>query len=140
MATLVWLNAYVLINAVDLSDHVRQITLSYEAELLDETAMAASLTTRKMKAGLLNWTLDIEFFQDFAASKVDATIFPLVGAVAFAIAVKPVNGVAISATNPEYQGNVVVSSYPIIAGAVGEIAVAAVKMHSASVLVRDITP
>jgi uncharacterized membrane protein len=89
-----------------------------------------------MKAGLLNWTLDVEFFQDFAAAKVDATIFPLVGAVAFTVAVRPVNA-AISATNPEYTGLVVVSSYPIVAGTVGEIAVAAVKFHSAGVLTRD---
>jgi hypothetical protein len=137
MATIVWTNAYLTVNAVDLSDHVKQITLNYEAEMQDETAMGQ--TTRKMKPGLLNWSLEVEFFQDFAASKVDATLFPLVGAVAFAVAVRPVN-TTIAATNPEYQGNAVLATYPIIAGSVGDMATVSVSFQPASALVRDITP
>lgn len=138
MATIVWTNAKVSINSVDLSDHVKSVTLNYEAEMLDETAMGSG-TTRKMKPGLLNWTLEVEFFQDFAASEVDATIFPLVGAAAFPIAVRPVND-TISATNPEYQGNAVIATYPIIAGGVGELATSQVTFQPASALTRDVTP
>lgn len=133
MATLVWTNSKVVINSVDLSDHVKQVTLTYDAETQDETAHGQ--TNRKMKAGLTNWTLEVEFFQDFASGKVDATLFPLVGAAAFAITVNPVNA-ANSATNPQYQGNVILTTYPIMSGAIGVIATSQVKFAAASALTR----
>lgn len=137
MATLIWDDAQVVINGVDLSDHVRQVTLNYSAEMQDETAM--SRDTRINKPGLFNWSLEVEFNQDFAASEVDVTLFPLVGAAAFPITVRPTTG-AISATNPEYQANAVLESYGPIDGSVGDLAVVTASFQSAGTLTRDITP
>jgi len=134
MATLIWTDAGVTVNAVDLSDHVRSVSVTYEAEMQDETAM--SLDTRKNKPGLLNWSVDVEFNQDFAAGEVDATLFPLVGAAAFAIAIVPVAGSAESATNPTYEGNVVLESYGPVDGAVGDLAVVRATFRSAGTLSR----
>ena len=141
MATLIYTDALVDINAIDLSDHVRSVQLNYEAEILDDTAMGTS-GTRSAKPGLKNWTLNVEFYQDFAAGSVDATLFPLIGAAAFPIRVRPVKSSAISATNPEYQGNAVLESYPPITGEVGTLGMASASFRAGggSPLVRDVTP
>ena len=134
MAVLVLVNAQVLVNAVDLSDHVRQVTLNYKAELQDDTHM--SDTTRERVPGLLDWDLSVDFNQDFAAAKVDATLFPLVGAAAFAVEVRPV-AAARSATNPGYNGSAVLADYPILGQQVGALATTTVKFSAAGTLSRS---
>lgn len=133
MATLVSTNAYVLINAVDLSDHVKQVTLDYQAELVDFTAMGAD--TRVRKGGLKDWTLTVEFFEDYAASKVDATLFPIVGS-AVTVEVRAVNS-ARSSTNPGYNGSAVLESMPAVAGNIGEAAMAQAVFRAAGTLSRS---
>lgn len=118
MASFVLKNAYALINSVDLSDHVDSITVNYSAELQDASAMG--MASRAKKAGLKDWSLDITWLQDYAASKVDATLFPLVG-TQFAIEVRGDAG-SVSATNPKFTGNGMLESYQPIAGAVGAMA------------------
>jgi len=137
MAVFVMTNAYVLINSQDHSNHVKEVTLEYNAELQDDTVMGD--TTRSRSPGLLDWKLTVEYLQDFADNDVDEDLFSLVGAAAFAVAVRPVN-TTISAANPEYQGNAVLESYSPVKGAVGELAGFTAVFVAASALVRDITP
>ena len=137
MAISVFTDPYVSINSVDLSDHVRSCSVSYSAELQDSTAGGA--TTRGNIAGLLDWTVDVEFNQDYAAAKVDATLFSLVGAAEFAIEVRPTSS-AVSSTNPKYTADAVLESYQPMGGAVGDIHVTPISMRpgdsSANVLTR----
>ena len=137
MADFVLSNAKVTINAVDLSDHVRSLTINYEAEVVDDTNMGD--TARNKLPGLLNWTVDIEFAQDYASSKVDATLFSLVGAAAFAISIVPVN-TTVSATNPNFNGNALLASYPPLTGSVGALATAPIRLEGTGVLSRTTTP
>lgn len=134
MASFVLTNAYCLLNAVDLSDHVKQITCTYKADTPENTAM--SQTTRNRLAGLKDWDLDIEFNQDFAAAKVDATLFPLVGAAAFAIEFRADAG-ARSTTNPGWTGNVLLADYKILGNKVGDVAGAPVKLMGTGTLTRN---
>ena len=133
MATFVYTDASVVVNSVDLSDHVKSCSLNYEAEMLDDTVMGD--TTRSNIAGLLNWSIDVEFLQDFAAAKVDATLFSLVGAAAFTVTVKPTSG-SVSATNPSFSGSVVLESYPPMSGSVGDLETASATFRSAGTLTR----
>ena len=55
--------------------------------------------------GLKNWTAEIVFRHDFAASEVDVILFPLVGAAAFAVQFQSNATLAVSATNPKFTGN-----------------------------------
>lgn len=119
MAVLVLKNAYVSLNAVDLSDHVRAVTINYEAEIQDKTVMGA--TGRGKIAGLTNASFDITFAQDYAAGEVDATLHTLVGAAAFAFIIKP-NGDTTGVTNPKFTGNCVLASYNPVSGSVGDLA------------------
>jgi len=133
MAQLVLTDASVTINSVDLSDHVKSVTLNYSADMNDDSAMGD--TTHSRIGGLKDWSLDIEFQQDYASSKVDATLFPLVGST-FTVIVIPVND-TVTATNPSFSGTGILESYPPIAGAVGDEALASVTIQSAGTLARN---
>lgn len=133
MAEFVLTNAYVLLNSVNLSNRVRSITVNYAAEIQDKTKM--SDTSRSRIAGLKDWSLSIEFNSDFAGSNVDATMFPLVGAAAFAIEIRPDAG-SVSATNPKFTGNAVLESYNPIGGSVGDLGVVSASLQGDGNLTR----
>ena len=118
MSTFMLNNASVTINSVDLSSYVTSITLSQSADNLEDTAMGD--TSRSYIGGLKSGSVDIEFNADFAASKTEATIFPLVG-TSTAVVVKPVDA-SVSATNPSYTFNAIVTEWDTLNGSVGEIA------------------
>jgi hypothetical protein len=122
----------VLLNAVDLSDHVKQVELSQSVDMQDVTAMGGD--TKLVKPGLKDWSLKITFHQDFAASKVDQTVFPLIGNTT-SFEVRSVNA-ARSTTNPAWTGTGAISSYNPVAGSVGEEQLAAVQIEAASALSR----
>ena len=118
MSTFMLSNASVTINSVDLSSYVTSITLSQSADNLEDTAMGD--TSRSYIGGLKSGTVDIEFNADFAASKTEATIFPLVG-TSTAVVIKPV-AASVSATNPSYTFNAICTEWDTLNGSVGEIA------------------
>jgi hypothetical protein len=138
MATLVLNDASVVINSVDLSDHVKSVSIDYESETQDNTAMGDD--TRSMQGGLKNWSMSVEFHQDYAAGEVDATIFPIIGS-AVPIVVKATSG-AVSATNPSYSSYGMVNKYTPIGGGVGDLAATPIEIvpaksgANASTLVR----
>lgn len=132
MASFAFTNAFVSVNAVDLSTFCRSVTINVEAEDLEDTAMGD--TFRSRIGGLKDWSVDLEFNQDFAASAVDVTVFPLLGTVT-AVVVKPVNTTT-SATNPQYSGNVLVSEYNPLDGSVGDLATTSVSWPGAGTLSR----
>jgi len=126
MATLVFTDASVKINTVDLSDHVKSVKVTYSADLQDATAMG--MLSKARKGGLKDWSVDIEFYQDYAAAKIDATIQPLVG-VQTAFELIPVRGTGVSATNPRYSGNGIIDNYPPYTGGVGDMGMAPITMQ-----------
>jgi hypothetical protein len=126
-------DAKVTINSVDLSDCVRSVTLNVEAEDLEDTAMGDSFRSRI--GGLKDWSVDIEFNQDFASSKVDDTLWPLLGTVT-PITINPFSG-STSSTNPQYAGNVLVSEYNPLDGSVGDLGTTSVSWPGAGALARS---
>lgn len=132
MATFAFTDASVTVNSVDLSDHVRQVTLNVSAAELDDTAMGD--TFRSRIGGLKDWSVTIEFNQDYAASEVDATLWPLLGTTT-TVVVKPTSS-AVSATNPSYSGSVLVSGYNPVGGSVGDLATTSVTWQGAGALAR----
>lgn len=129
MATFVLTDARVEINSVVLSDHVRSVTINYSAEEVDDTNMGD--TARVRLPGLLDWSIDLEMAQDFAASSVDATLWPLfTGKSTFTVKVRPTSA-AISATNPEYSGTGALFEYHPLDGAVGDLSTTPVSILSA---------
>lgn len=133
MPVLVFKDASVVINSVDLSDHVREVAINYSAEIIDKTAMGDN--SKSKIAGLKDWSVTITFNQDFDAGSVDATLFPLVGAAAFPVVIKP-SSAATSATNPAYTGNGLLESYPPLGGQVGALLTTQVTIQGDGDLTR----
>jgi hypothetical protein len=132
MSTFVMTNASITIGGVDLSDHCMAVSISYEAETVDDTNMGD--TTRLMLGGLLNYGVEIELSQDYAAGEVDATMFPLVG-TAVAVVIKATSA-AVGTTNPSFSANMLLQTYPPLGGAVGEKATTTASFVPAGTLVR----
>ena len=136
MPAFVFKDAEVIIAGVDLSDHVRSLTFNYSGELQDATSMGDN--SRVRLSGLTDWSFDVTFKQDFDSGSVDATLFSLVGGAAIAMSVKPVKAVATGATNPKYNGNVVIENYPPLAGNIGDLAEIAASFASSGDLTRSV--
>lgn len=133
MATTVFTDAFVEVNGTDLSAQVQSLELTYQSEMLDATSMGD--TTRVRVGGLKDWSATVNFFNDFAASSVDDTLFPLVGTV-FNITIRPINANPVSATNPNYGGDVILQSYPAFGGEVGATHTSSVSFRAAGDLAR----
>lgn len=135
MAKAVLKNAYVMINTVDLSDHVRSVTLPLTVAEIEASCMGSNYVANL--AGLKGASLDITFAQDFAATEVDATLWTVWdGGVAVALKVRADAG-AISETNPEYQFNGVLTGYTPINGSVGTLHESPVSFVSDGTITRD---
>ncbi len=133
MAVFAFTDASVTINSVDLSDHVRQVSLSLTAEELDTTAMSAT-GYRTRAGGLKDGSLTLEFNQDFASSEIDATFNGIIGTVV-AFVVKPTSG-SVSSTNPSYSGNVLITEYMPLANAVGDLATVSMTFPTSGAITR----
>lgn len=141
MARLVLTNVEVTIAGVSLADHIASVTLGSTYDVLETTAFKNGNVPNAAKeriAGLVDNSVTLEFHQDFATGEVEQTIYPLLGTVQ-AIKVQPVNA-AISAENPEYQFNAVISEWTPLNGAVGELATASVTWPITGAIVKDVTP
>lgn len=132
MASFSLTDAYVLINAVNMSGMFKKLILKVSAAELDNTAF--SMTWRSRIAGLKDYELDVEFNQDFATAQTDQLIWPLFGTVT-TFEARPTSA-ARSATNPAWTGSVLIADYVPIEGAVGDLAIGAVIWKGAAALSR----
>jgi hypothetical protein len=69
--------------------------------------------------------VSLDFHQDFGASAVDATLFPLLGGTV-EVVVKPTDG-SVTATNPSYTFTCLVTEYQPFASSVGDLATLSVS-------------
>jgi hypothetical protein len=97
MAIIALKDVSVTINSVDLSDHASSAVLTHEIEQQEATVMGGN---RSFIGGIQNNTLEVTMYQDFAASEVEATVFPLVGTQT-TVVLKPTSS-AVGADNPSY--------------------------------------
>lgn len=119
MAVLVLTDATISINSVALADHANSVALTYEIDSVETTAFGS--TGHKFAGGLQNNSLAIDLMQDFAASNVEATIYPLVG-TSTTVVLKATSA-AVSATNPSYTlTGCFLASHTPIGTAIGELA------------------
>jgi hypothetical protein len=136
MAKFILKDVSVLVNGIDLSDHVKHVELNIDAAEVDVTAMGNSGYASYL-AGMKKWHCIVTFFNDFAAGSVYATIFAQIGNLV-PIILRPVKGTVISATNPEFRGNATVLSMQALTGTVNAAAEAAVHLAGNDALVAAI--
>lgn len=112
---IVFKDAALSIDDVDLSTWVREATLNLTTEDIESTAMQAA--GKEFQSGDRVDSLDVKFKQDFSAGAVDATLFPIFESgehVEFTIRHA---SSAIGETNPEYRGDIRLNSYQPFTGA-----------------------
>lgn len=102
---------------VDLSDHVRSVSIEMKTDIVDATCMSDDYKDKL--AGMTDWKVTVEFAQDYAAGEVDATLFPLIG-TDVSLIIRPDAG-AIGVNNPEYTGTGIMTDYAPLDGKVGEL-------------------
>lgn len=119
MAKTVITSRYVSLNGTDISSSLSGASLEITVEEVDKTSLG-SAGWREVAAGLKSGSVTLNFQQDFGASGVDATLYPLIGTEG-TVVIRPTSG-SVSATNPAYTATVLVSQYTPIAGSVGDLA------------------
>ena len=118
MAQIVLTDCTATINSVELASRATSVTINYEKEAVEVTAFGDA--SRKFTSGLGNISVEVVLNQDFAASNVEATVFPLVGTTT-TISFKPTSA-ATSSSNPSYSiAGAYLASHTPISGAVGEL-------------------
>jgi len=122
MAKLVLTNPAITIGGVDLSDHIASVALTESYADVATTAFGNTAVTRV--AGLGDHSVSLDFHEDYASGEVNATIAPLIGATT-TVSIKPVNETT-SATNPLWSMTVLITEWPLIDGAVGDLASASI--------------
>lgn len=128
MARFVATDYSISINSVDFSDSIAAVTMDITSEESDVTAFGGS-GYRSRIGGLKDASITVDFHQDFGAAAVDATLFPLLGSNA-TVVVKPTSS-SVSATNPSYTGEFLVSQYTPFASTVGDLATLSVSWNLA---------
>jgi hypothetical protein len=121
-----------VVNSVNLSTWCTKAALEISADELESTAFGSTYRTRI--GGLKDYNLAAEFNQDFAASAIDVTLQPLLGTVV-AFTCKSTSA-ATGATNPEYQGNVLVSKYSPLDGSPGDLSKTSIQWPGSGTLTR----
>jgi len=137
MAVIVETNRRVTVNAVVLSTFVKTANLTMESDPQDSTTMGGS-GWKTFLAGLRSGTFTLNFLNDYAAAATDATLWPIFasGTGVTAFTTKQDSGTT-TATNPEYQGNLVVSQHSA-GGTVGEIPKLDVSYPTTGVITRAV--
>lgn len=136
MAHLVLRDASVVINGVDLSDHVASVAIPVSRADVQDTAMGAEGVSRL--AGLRDEQIQLTFRQDFAASEVDATLWPIYTAGTGVTAVVKPTSAAVGAGNPTFTATVLLLEYAPLDGEVGSIADATATLTVDGVITRAI--
>jgi hypothetical protein len=122
----------ITINGTNFSSSLASVELPIEVEEQETTAFGSQWRTRI--AGLKSGSITLEFHQDFGASSVDATLYPLLGTNA-TVVVTPTSG-SVTATNPSYSGEYLVTQYSPFSATVGDLAVLSVTWPLSGALTR----
>ena len=129
----------VILNSVDLTDHVTSATINRVFEELEISAMGD--TARKYTKGLETSTITLDFLNDNGASGAGSVRAALQAAwgTTVPITLKQTNAV-VSTTNPEYQSTILVNNTTDINGAVGDISSQSITFTCNSPIIVDVTP
>jgi hypothetical protein len=126
----------VTIGTTVLSDSIASVTLDITTDEVETTAFGSTYRTRI--GGLKDASVSLDFHQDFGAGAVDSLLFPLMGSTV-AVKIAPTSG-TVTATNPEYRFDALVTQYQPFAGAVGDLATLSVTWPVSGEVVRGTAP
>jgi hypothetical protein len=121
MAKFVATDITTTLNGSDISDSLAQVELSITADEVETTSFGtASAGWRTYTGGLKQATVTLQFHQDFGAAGIDSTLYPLLNTNG-TFTILPTSG-TVSATNPSYSFEALISQYNPIASSIGDLA------------------
>jgi hypothetical protein len=126
----------VTIGTTVLSTSIASVTLDITTDEVETTAFGSSYRTRI--GGLKDASVSLDFHQDFGAGSVDALLFPLMGSTV-AVKIAPTSG-TVTATNPEYRFDALVTQYQPFAGSVGDLSTLSITWPVSGEVVRGTAP
>jgi hypothetical protein len=126
----------VTIGTTVLSTSIASVTLDITTDEIEVTSFGS--TYRSRIGGLRDASVSLDFHQDFGAGSVDALLFPLMGSTV-AVKIAPTSG-TVTATNPEYRFDALVTQYQPFAGAVGDLATLSITWPVSGEVVRGTAP
>lgn len=122
----------ITVNGTNLSTNLNSVELALESDDLETTAFGG--TFRERIGGLKTGSLTLQFMQDFGASSVDATLFPLFNTLA-TVVITPTSS-TVSATNPSYTAVCLANNYVAANAAVGDLATFSITWPTSGTVVR----
>lgn len=129
MAKTILTDVSIVVNGVTLSDHANKVTISSKKDLVEVTSFGASYKSNLL--GLGDASIAVDFFQDYAASSIDATLWPLHAAgTVFTVVIMPTSS-GVSATNPSYTMSAVLPEFDPLDGKIGDASMASVTFQNA---------
>lgn len=117
-----------------LASYLTQVELKASANDITTTAFGSTWVTRV--AGLKEGSLTLQFNQDYAASTVDATLWPLLGTQA-TVVIKPTSS-AVSSANPAYTAVCLVTDLTPVSGQIGDLATFSVTWPTTGTATRAV--
>ena len=148
MAKIVLTNAYVVFEGTyDFSDLVSSITLSTVHDVLDVTPVQNGIIYKEVIAGVGTNSVQFDFYQDFANNSLEEffggvppyNVEPNRVGTKVSCVVRPINA-PISATNPEYQFEALVTEWTPLNAAVGQLSTVSVNWPISGEIIKDIIP
>lgn len=136
MAAFVITAPVITINGVDLSDHIDSVEINDETADVKTTNFGSSGNETRT-GGLKSGSITISMQQDYATSKVDATLWAARG-TAITVTVKATSA-STSATNPLYSGSYLVTQYKPVSGKTGDLSMLSVTWPRTGDLTRTTT-
>lgn len=115
-----------------LASYLTQVELKTSANDITTTSFGSTWVTRV--AGLKEGSLTLNFNQDYAASTVDATLWPLLGSQA-TVVIKPTSS-AVSSANPAYTAICLVTDLTPVSGQIGDLATFSVTWPTSGTVTR----
>lgn len=118
-------NPRIEINAVDFTNRCNEVGLKLSKSEID----AGTFDGPDVLPGQEENEISLGLIQDFAASQIDATLWPLWNnETVFTVKVRPDKNSAISATNPEYQMSCRLLEYEPLTGSPNDLGETSIDM------------
>lgn len=133
MAKHILYNASVVLNSVDLSDHVESVELTLGINGQPAAAMA-DIQDYEMPGTQVVSDITINMYQDFAASKTYQTLKTLYDNRTTFNAVLKADSGSTATTNPQFTIAVFIKSLPVLSGSRGDRHMAQVVLGPAGLL------
>ena len=148
MAKIVLTNPTVIFETTfDFSDFISSISLSTVHDVLDVTPVQEGVIYKEVIAGVGTNSVSFDFYQDFANNSIEEffggvppyTSEPNRVGTKVSCKVRPINA-PISASNPEYQFEALVTEWTPLNASVGQLSTISVSWPISGAITKDITP